>query len=231
LNTGMKYEDNQNNWLKETIGRLPAGLRLLDAGAGELRNKKYCEHLDYVSMDSCQYEGIGDGAGLQTNDWNVTRIDIIGDIIDIPEDDDSFDVILCTEVFEHIPDPVLAIAEFQRLLKKDGVLIITAPFCSLTHFAPFHFSTGFNRYYYEHHLHERGFKVEEMTTNGNYFEYISQEVWRMKQVVEKYTMRSPSLLDKIIMAATLKMLSRFSRRDIGSSELLCYGYHVVAIKK
>jgi SAM-dependent methyltransferase len=230
LNTGLRYEDGQNNWLNETLSKLPAGLKLLDAGAGEQRNRKFCKHLNYVSQDLCQYEGVGDSTGLQTGDWSFEEIDIVGDIVNIPEADGSFDIVLCTEVFEHIPNPVLAIAEFQRLLKKDGLLIITAPFCSLTHFAPFHYSTGFNRYFYDHHLNEFGFEVKEMTTNGNYFEYMSQEIWRIRSVAEKYSAKVPSFFDKIVMVLILKMLARLSKHDKGSSELLCYGYHVIARK-
>lgn len=48
-------------WLKEILTALPAGARLLDAGAGELKNRLWCGHLDYVSQDFCQYKGIGGG--------------------------------------------------------------------------------------------------------------------------------------------------------------------------
>ena len=33
------------NWVKDALLKIPAGSRLLDAGAGELRFKKYCSHL------------------------------------------------------------------------------------------------------------------------------------------------------------------------------------------
>ena len=36
-------------WLAKALAALPAGARLLDAGAGELKNKKHCGHLQYVS--------------------------------------------------------------------------------------------------------------------------------------------------------------------------------------
>jgi SAM-dependent methyltransferase len=122
-------------------------LRLLDAGAGGLRNKPLFSHLSYVSQDICQYEGKGDGDGFHTGKWDTKHIDLICDIAKIPEEDNSFDVILCSEVFEHLPDPILALDEFARLLKPGGLLIITAPFASFVHFAPYHYCSGFSRYW------------------------------------------------------------------------------------
>jgi SAM-dependent methyltransferase len=144
IKTGLNNEPSRSKWLKETLSKLPDSLKILDAGAGELANKKYCTHLDYVSQDLCEYEGSGNSSGLQTGVWNTNEIDIISDIVNIPEPNESYDAILCSEVFEHLPDPVRAMHEFKRLFKKDGLLIITAPFCSLTHFAFYHFSLGFN---------------------------------------------------------------------------------------
>ncbi|MBK8842631.1 MAG: class I SAM-dependent methyltransferase [Saprospiraceae bacterium] len=130
---------NREKWLEEILRKIPKGLTILDAGAGELRYKKFCSHLNYVSQDFGEYNGNGDGFGMQTGEWDQTRIDILCDIINIPVMDNSYDAIMCIEVFEHLPDPVKAINEFSRILKPNGYLIITAPLSSLTHFAPFHF--------------------------------------------------------------------------------------------
>ncbi len=127
-NVGSQNERVRLSWLKHTLTSIPAGSRILDAGAGELAQKKYCEHLNYVSQDFAQYDGKGDGVGLHTKTWDNSRIDIISDITNIPEPDGSFDAIMCIEVFEHIPNPILAIKEFSRLLKDDGFLVIIAPF-------------------------------------------------------------------------------------------------------
>jgi ubiquinone/menaquinone biosynthesis C-methylase UbiE len=228
---GTSNLSNREIWLKKTLRKIPAGLRILDAGAGELKYKKFCEHLDYVSQDFAQYDGKGDNSGLQTQTWDNSKLDIVSDITSIPEPDDSFDAIMCIEVFEHLPNPVAAIKEFARLLRSGGFLVITAPFCSLTHFAPYHFSTGFNRYFYQRNLEDNGFEITEIEANGNYFEYIAQEIRRLPEMGRKYSSSKFNIFEKLSYYVTLSMLSRFSKNDTKSNELLCYGYHVLARKK
>lgn len=80
------------SWLRKTLSALPQGARILDAGAGELRNKKLCSNLDYVSQDFDQYEGSGDGKGLHSGHWDTSRVDLVCDINDIPEPTASFDL-------------------------------------------------------------------------------------------------------------------------------------------
>jgi ubiquinone/menaquinone biosynthesis C-methylase UbiE len=140
------------------------------------------------------------------------------------------DAVLCTEVLEHVPDPLAAIKEFSRLVKPGGYLLITAPFASLTHFAPYHFASGLSRFYYEKHLQENGFTIEELALNGNFFEYIAQENRRIKQIAEKYAAKKLNAFHKIIIHLNLFILQQFSKNDSGSSELLCYGIHVFARK-
>lgn len=231
INIGLDNQTNRVVWLENALKKVPAGGRILDAGAGELQFKKFCTHLRYISQDFAQYNGIGDGSGLQTNTWDNSRLDIVSDITEIPEPNNSFDAIMCVEVFEHIPNPVAAIKEFSRLLKKDGLIIITAPFCSLTHFSPYHFCSGFNRYFYKKNLSDFGFDIIEITPNGNYFDYIAQELRRISSVSDQYSKKSNSFLLKIFVYSLLILLNKFSKNDRGSSELLCFGYHVIARKK
>ena len=186
----MRYTDinseNRQAWLEKTLAALPQGLRILDAGAGRLRNKPLCSHLDYVSQDFCQvsnYDELGDsnldGIG-QVDTALSAKIDVVSDIAAIPQPDASFDAILCTEVLEHVPDPVKALEEFARLLKPGGQLIVTAPFASMVHLAPYHFCTGFSRYWYEHHLPRLGLQIRELTANGDWFSYCYQELARLQ---------------------------------------------------
>jgi ubiquinone/menaquinone biosynthesis C-methylase UbiE len=223
-------ERARNLWLSETISALQSGLRILDAGAGELRNKPLCNHLDYVSQDICQYEGSGDAKGLQTGKWDTTHIDIVSDIANIPEPDNSFDVILCSEVFEHLPDPLKAVNEFSRLLKPGGKLIITAPFASLVHFAPYHYATGFSRYWYEFHLPAYGFEIEELSSNGDWFDYTKQELIRLPSAAKHYGDWSWPLAYIFAGLGLLYFLVRPKNYN-RANDLACFGWHCVAVKK
>jgi Methylase involved in ubiquinone/menaquinone biosynthesis len=226
---GTRNEANRVKWIEETLKKIPAGSHLLDAGAGECQFKKFCGHLEYTSQDFGQYDGTGD-TGLQTGTWDNSKLDIVSDITSIPRPDASFDAIMCTEVFEHIPHPQMAIREFARLLKPGGYVLITAPFASITHFAPYHFGTGYNRYFYEHHLGAHGFEILDLQMNGNFFEFVAQELRRVKYVSKRYTSKRFSLLDKIFIHLPLLTLQKLSRADKGSSELLSFGVHVFARK-
>jgi SAM-dependent methyltransferase len=227
---GISNESSRERWLEETLRSIPDKNRILDAGAGTQRYRKFCKHLNYVSQDFGEYDGKGDAAGLQTGEFSYGSLDIISDIVFIPEPDSSFDAVMCIEVLEHLPDPIQAIKEFSRLIKPKGHLILTAPFCSLTHFSPYHFATGFNKYWYERHLTENGFKIIQMIPNGNFFEYLAQEIDRIPSISKRYANKKPTLFGRLSIYIILWMLSRFSKRDSGSSDLLCFGYHIYARK-
>ncbi len=227
---GQDNTTTREIWLENTLKKIPDGKSILDAGAGELQYKRFCDHLNYTSQDFAQYDGKGDEAGFQMGTWDNSKLDIISDITSIPRGDDSFDAIMCVEVFEHIPYPNEAIKEFSRLIRKDGFLIITAPFCSLTHFAPYHFATGFNKYFYETALEAYGFKIIEITPNGNHFKYLAQETRVLPEVIKKYSGTKINIFEKLIFKLTLKILNKYNKKDQGSSELLCFGYHVLAQK-
>lgn len=49
------------------------------------------------------------------------------DITDIQYEDETFDVVICNHVMEHIPDDLKAMREIHRVLKQDGWAILQTP--------------------------------------------------------------------------------------------------------
>lgn len=226
---GRNNQILRDKWIEYCLKSLPKGLRILDVGAGEMPYKKFCDHLDYYSQDFCAYNGIGDKKGLHSTTFDTSMINIISDITNIPIDDAYFDVIMCTEVLEHIPNPINAFIEFTRILKPGGYLILTAPFCSLTHYSPYHYYTGFNKYFYELLL-RNDFRIIEVRSYGNYFEYLAQEIYRVHTIAKKYSNIKINIIDKLVQLLTIFFLKRYNRSNNTSDELLCYGYFVFAQK-
>ncbi|TPV35695.1 class I SAM-dependent methyltransferase [Paucihalobacter ruber] len=62
-----------------------------------------------------------------TTDLNSPLADVKADICNLPFNDNSFDVILCNHVLEHIPDDTKAMQELFRVLKPEGYGIFQIP--------------------------------------------------------------------------------------------------------
>jgi hypothetical protein len=186
-----------------------------------------------VSQDINLYDGEGNSKGLQTGKWSFDKIDIRCDLLDIPENR-QYDTLLCTEVLEHVPDPVRCLEKLTKLVdQKSGRLIITAPFASLTHFAPYHYSTGFSEYFYRHHFEKLNFKIEHLSFNGGFFDFVAQELGRAPGVYKQYFGSKMRFTTKLAIKACRKLLQKAAIRDKlnprNSSELLSFGLHVIAV--
>jgi SAM-dependent methyltransferase len=86
------------------------GARVLDVGCGDRPYERL----------------LGDAAEVVGFDvpGNV-HADLHGSIDAIPVDDASFDVVLCLQVLEHVPDPAAAVRELRRVVKPDGRVLLS----------------------------------------------------------------------------------------------------------
>lgn len=219
----------RDEWVKNSLKKIPKGSILLDAGCGTQQYKKYCSHLTYKSQDFGEYDGKGTGEGLQISKWEYGKLDYIGNIWEIAEKDEFFDAILCTEVFEHIPYPDQTIKEFSRLLKQGGKLLLTAPFCSIPHMEPYYHFNGFSRDFYIYFANKYNLKIISIETNGNAFDFVAQELIRTSSFVPSRILK---FFYRMVMFTTIIPLLRFfSKRDTVTSKYLCFGYHVKFEKK
>ncbi len=124
---------NRDAWVASQAKLLSNGCRILDAGAGSCTYRELFSHCEYKTQDFVALED------MQLSGGRYGHIDYECEILEIPVPDSFFDAILCTEVLEHLPDPVQVVKEFSRILNNGGKLLITAPLGSGIHQEPYHY--------------------------------------------------------------------------------------------
>jgi SAM-dependent methyltransferase len=114
---------------------VPAGALVLDAGAGFGRHAFELARRGYhtVALDQADEEVLSTNATLaamaetgEVEDKHVVGV-LRGDTTALPFADEVFDAVVTSEVLEHIPDDVGAVAELRRVLRRGGVLAVTVP--------------------------------------------------------------------------------------------------------
>ena len=100
------------------------GSSVLDVGCGEqpFRGRIEARGGTYLGCDISQTAG--------------KSVGVIGTITRLPFADRSFDVVLSSEVLEHVENPDGAFGEMLRVLKEGGYLIVTTPFLYPLHEEP-----------------------------------------------------------------------------------------------
>ncbi|MDP9262452.1 MAG: class I SAM-dependent methyltransferase [Actinomycetota bacterium] len=86
------------------------GLRVLDAGCGDR---------PYEQL----FKGASEIVGFDVP--GNPYADLHGTIDAIPVEDASFDVVLCLQVLEHVPDPAAAVQELRRVVKPGGRVLLS----------------------------------------------------------------------------------------------------------
>ncbi|HIH16250.1 MAG TPA: methyltransferase domain-containing protein [Candidatus Diapherotrites archaeon] len=114
----FRYEFLILNGLRKSLGRAVErelrfrhGLTLLDLGS---QNPEYL-HL---------FQGKA-GQMVRLDIVKSTGIDVLGYGEQLPLKDQSMDVILCTQVLEHVRQPFEVVKEMHRVLKKGGMVFLT----------------------------------------------------------------------------------------------------------
>ncbi len=224
---------NRRAWVKKIALEILPGKKVLDVGAGSGQYRDFFSHCIYMTQDFGQEPAtIG----------KYTPLDFVSDIIAIPAESESFDVILCTEVIEHVPDPILAVKEMARLLKPGGKIYLTAPLGSSLHQEPFHFYGGYTPYWYQKFLPASGIEIISIEKNMGFFSFLSQESqrssalmapWRLKGKTNLLSGSVVTLLWLVMLPFTRLLLPLFAKflDDLRLENETTVGYHVIGQKK
>jgi SAM-dependent methyltransferase len=138
---------------------------LLDFGCGNKPYKNLFTNIDkYIGVDfsSTKHQ-------LQIE----TETDLIYDGNKIPLNDNTVDIVITTEVFEHLFEIDLAINEIKRVLRPNGILFATCPFSYFEHEIPFDFAR-YTSHGLKYIMEKNDFNVISLEKKGNYISVICQ---------------------------------------------------------
>lgn len=122
------------NWLiKNEVKKFFSNVtnsNILDFGCGDSRYKKYINDTNnYIALD----------IEISGHDKNNKNYDVLWDGNKLPFKNKKFELILMTEVLEHVHNVEKTLLEIRRVLKIGGKLLITTPFIWPEHEKPFDF--------------------------------------------------------------------------------------------
>jgi ubiquinone/menaquinone biosynthesis C-methylase UbiE len=158
--------------------------------------------------------------------------DVVGDAHALPFKDGSFEVVVCSEMLEHANNPQTVIEEIRRVLKTDGLVVLTTRFAFPIHDAPndyWRFTPyGLRRLFSE-------FDVIEVTTDGRSFHTIAVLLQRIL-----FQTNLPRIIKGLLypMIIILPHLDRFISHQYGNitrttevDHLLSSGVFIAARKR
>jgi SAM-dependent methyltransferase len=155
-----------------TISQIRPGSILLDAGAGECRFRNALKNVRYFGVD----------AAWGDENWNYSRIDVVGRIEYLPFPADKFDAVICTEVLEHVPEPQQVLDELYRILKPGGIICLTTPQGWGVHQEPYDYFR-FTCYGLSYLFEKSGFKVIQIRPSSGYFGYLANRLTILPKVL------------------------------------------------
>lgn len=101
------------------------------------------------------------------------KYDYLSELPEIKVPNNSIDTIICFSVLEHVSRPFETLTEFKRILKDDGVFIISVPQYWHLHEEP-HDYLRFTKYILKEKISELGFQLIYLKETGGSFAVVGQ---------------------------------------------------------
>lgn len=200
-------------FLEEQFGQIPDRARVLSVGSGGDVNRLLGDRTRDRDVEIVQFD-IDE----------ARKPDILGDICIAQLERSAFDVVVISEVLEHLHSPHLALENIHGALRPEGRLILSTPFAFPIHEAPHD--------YYRYTRHGLAFLLREFRSvriaeRNSYFEAIAV-LWVRLAQAETRSARWASLVIVPLILLTWP-LTKALNRLIRSTQLTS-GYVVTARK-
>lgn len=208
--------------LYKNIAKFAKGLngckKILDVGCGLKPYESLFFTHEYIGID------------VESGYWSEVdkKTNTYFDGINIPFDNNSFDVVLCTEVLEHASDPDKLLKEIFRVLKDDGILYLTVPFVWNEHEVPYDFRR-FTQYGIKKMLNDNKIVSEQVIPTSGFFGILGQLI--CASIFESIPFRSSSLklILSLLIFSPIQIIAIIFDK-IFKSKWMTLGYVVIAHK-
>lgn len=159
--------NSSRTWMARDIGTLaaalPPGSLVLDAGSAEQAYRGLFSH--------CQYES----ADFEKVDKYYAKSTYVCDLASIPVEDDRFDMILFSQVMEHLMRPRDVLKELRRVLKPGGTMFLSAPLFYEEHEQPYDFYR-YTQFAWRHLLDEAGLELKSLEWMEGYLGCVAYQL-------------------------------------------------------
>ena len=178
--------DNRAAILRLVTQYARPGIIVYDIGCGD---KPFAPD---VRALGCTYVGVDIEEGFYEE-----KPDLIGTASGVPAPDGSADIVISSEVLEHLEDPFAALREAFRLLKPGGVMIISFPFLYPVHAAPHDFGR-YTRYFIASAAKRLGYEILSEHTYGGYWRLRAMSFAIYSQSFDRGPLRRLRLIPALI---------------------------------
>jgi len=149
---------------REAAESVSPGALVLDAGAGDSPYRHFFKHVVYEGADICARDA-----------RKYPHVKYQCDLSRIPVPSERYDLVLCTQVLEHVPNPISVLVELHRVLKQNGRLWISAPLYFQEHETPFDYFR-YTQYGWRAMLSAAGFEVERIEWAQGYLGTVAYQM-------------------------------------------------------
>jgi 2-polyprenyl-3-methyl-5-hydroxy-6-metoxy-1,4-benzoquinol methylase len=100
--------------------KIKSNARILDVGCGDGGFLSLLKTDGYIDLNGCDWRP------ARNDEYKYTIVDLNKDFLSVYADA-SFDIIVSSDVIEHLENPAQTLREFHRVLKPQGLALITIP--------------------------------------------------------------------------------------------------------
>jgi len=193
--------------------------KTLDVGCGQKPYEKSCSSSEYIGLEIDS-----------SKNRAAKKADYFYDGKTFPFQNGEFDSVIINQVFEHVFNPDDFLSEVNRVLKDEGILLMSVPFVWDEHEQPFDYAR-YSSFGLEYLLDTHGFEVIERRKSINdiriVFQLINAYIYKKTVTKNAYV----NLMTTIVLMAPFNILGELLSKVLPKNDDLYLDSVVLAKKR